>query len=200
MSERKRTSARRIVGAAGIALAAALAGAMGGCIGPSPVVSLQGVQQRGPGAQYAVGAPVEVEFDMLVENPSKSDYPLVTIRYTVHDGNAQVFRGRRSAEATAPGKGSMRVRLPAVVPAAGAYGADLSALTISGEMTSLAPGALAEALFDADVRRPTVQFNASVSAMAAAPAPAPASEQPPEKDPGAQPDPPPAPAEDPAGG
>ncbi len=142
---------------------------------------------------------MEVEFDLLVENSSRSDAPLVMVRYIVRDGGAEVFRGRRSAEATAPAGGSMHVRLPAVVRAAGEYGANLGALSIAGEMTYLAPGALAEALFDAGWRRPTVQFNVAV-APAAAPPPTPTPDAPPAPVPGPEPDPAPAPEEDPVGG
>ena len=55
-------------------------------------------------------------FELTIENTDTVDLPLAEARYSVMVDGETVFRGVRSAEATAPAMGNATVRLPASAP------------------------------------------------------------------------------------
>lgn len=93
-------------------------------------------------------------------NTNEVELPLETIEYTVFVNGDVVFEGTRSAEATLRREGTQQIVLPVAirlasdVPLSGAY-----PYLIRGEMTYVTPGEIAQLLFDAGVRRPTVSFS-----------------------------------------
>ena len=93
-------------------------------------------------------------------NTNAVELPLETIEYTVFVNGGVVFEGTRSAEATLRREGTQQIVLPVAirlapdVPLDGVY-----PYRIRGEMTYVTPGEIAQLLFDAGVRRPTVSFS-----------------------------------------
>lgn len=134
------------------ALALTLAGGMVGCSGArSPILNVVGVEQVD---QTVDGSAVLVTID--AENPGSEPLPLRELSYTVRIGSA-TFEGTRSPEATLRAFGTQRLVIPAVF-APGAAPSSGAGYTVSGTLLYVAPGELAEALFDAGLRRPTVSF------------------------------------------
>lgn len=124
--------------------------AMGGCSGArSPILTVVGVERID---QTIDGTVVMVSID--AENPGAEPLPLRDLQYEVRVGSV-AFQGTRSPEATLRTFGTQRLTVPAVFPA----GTTLEGpYVVSGSLTYLAPGEFAEALFDAGIRRPTVDF------------------------------------------
>lgn len=125
--------------------------AAGGCSGArSPILSVAGVERVD---QTIDGTVVMISID--AENPGAEPLPLRDMWYEVRVGSSR-FKGTRSPEATLRAFGTQRLTVPAVFPAGmspeGPY-------VVSGSLTYLAPGEFAEALFDAGIRRPTVEFS-----------------------------------------
>ena len=101
-------------------------------------------------------------FELTIENTDTVDLPLAEARYSVMVDGETVFRGVRSAEATAPAMGNATVRLPASAP--DGSGIEPGAkVTIQGRLTYLTPSRLSEVLFDADIFRPEKGFSASAT-------------------------------------
>lgn len=106
---------------------------------------------------------VAMLFTLDAVNENDVGLPLRDVRYTVEIDGRKVFSGTRSGEATLRRLGIQKVTLPAVVrlgaespPMAG-----LSRYRISGQVTYVTPGQIAEILFDTGVRVPTVGFSGS---------------------------------------
>lgn len=102
-----------------------------------------------------------IDFAMNLENPNDQPLQLSEMRYTVSANGARIYEGRRSAEATLSAAGQKTILVPAVVPFAASGSAAVPGsleYTIRGELWYLAPGALAETLFDAGVQKPSVSF------------------------------------------
>lgn len=132
-----------------------LAGAafLGGCSTPTaPVVHLASVEVR---RQTDDGVVLAVTLE--ADNTNDQPLPLREVSYSVYLDGAKVFEGERSAEATIRRFGSQRVVLPAAfVPTFPIEG--VRHCRVEGRLTYLVPGVLAEALFDADVVRPSTSF------------------------------------------
>lgn len=123
-----------------------------GCSGArSPILNVVAVEQVD---QTVDGSAVLITLD--AENPGSEPLPLRELTYTVRIGSA-TFEGTRSPEATLRAFGTQRLVIPAVF-SPGAAPATGAGYTISGTLLYIAPGELAEALFDAGLRRPTVSF------------------------------------------
>ena len=93
------------------------------------------------------------------QNSNEVELPLETIEYTVRVDGRVVFEGTRSAEATLRREGTQQIVLPVAIrlePDARLRGE--YPYTIRGELTYVTPGEIAQLLFDAGVRRPTVSF------------------------------------------
>lgn len=103
---------------------------------------------------------VVLEFVLDASNTNGVELPLQTVEYTVRLDGRVVFDGTRSAEATLRREGTQRIVLPAAVrlepgvPLSGEY-----PYGISGRLTYVTPGEIAQVLFDAGVRRPRVSFS-----------------------------------------
>lgn len=104
---------------------------------------------------------------LRAENDNEVALPLREVDYTARVGEgsgALTFTGRRSPEATLRRKGSQDIVLP-VALRLGEGGAGrptgVVPFSLSAELTYLTPGALADVLFDADVRRPVTSVSAS---------------------------------------
>lgn len=100
-----------------------------------------------------------VEFDIAARNDNDIELPLRNVRYSLSLEGETVFTGSRSPEATIRRFGSQSITLPVVVPLE-SLPADQRELAyrLSGRITYLVPGALAELLFDSRVSRPTASF------------------------------------------
>ena len=86
--------------------------------------------------------------------------PLREVRYTVSIDGRPVFRGLRSPEATVRRFGSQEIKLPAVIAAepGQALPTGTATYTIDAEMLYVRPGILSQALFDAEIVQPSVDF------------------------------------------
>jgi Late embryogenesis abundant protein len=134
----------------GLCVVAAL---LGGCATASdPVVHLVGVEVRERTSEGVVLA-VTLEADNANDRP----LPLREVEYAVYLDGTKVFEGQRSAEATIRRFGSQRVVLPAAFVSTFPLDA-VKRCRVEGRLTYLVPGVLAEALFDADVVRPSAAF------------------------------------------
>ncbi len=97
-----------------------------------------------------------VEIVLNVANDNTDALELDDVRYSVRSSSGSTYEGRRAALTTIPGKSTGQVIVPAVVPS----GAVMDS-RVSGSLRYLAPGRLAELLFETGVRRPSVSFRSS---------------------------------------
>ncbi len=102
-----------------------------------------------------------VEFTLEGDNPNEIELPLRTARYSLQIDGARVFEGERSPEATLRRQGTQRFVLPAPIPASLASGAGQRPYRLAGTLGYIAPGQLAEVMFDLGVSNPTVDFSQS---------------------------------------
>lgn len=105
---------------------------------------------------------IALSFTLNGENSNDTGLPLRTVKYTVELGGETVFVGTRSPEATLRRLGTQQIVLPAVVRLAdhpGIASRGQVPYRISGEVTYVAPGQIAEVLFDAGVSVPTTSFS-----------------------------------------
>jgi hypothetical protein len=118
------------------------------------VVSVQRAQETDEG--------MVLSFGLDASNENEVALPLKTVRYSLELEGKRVFSGRRAAEATLRRKGTQRILLPAAVPwekIGGEAPAGDVPYRLSGELSYVTPGQLAEILFDTGVRRPSVRFS-----------------------------------------
>jgi hypothetical protein len=106
-----------------------------------------------------------VQFTLNGENANEVALPLRLAHYSVYLDGKRVFTGDRSPEATLRRFGTQQLQLPAAIPLATAAaaqggGGGVSHFRIEGELGYVTPGEIAQILFDAGVRRPTVGFSA----------------------------------------
>jgi hypothetical protein len=101
-----------------------------------------------------------MSFTLDAYNDNEIPLPLRDVTYSVTLDGREVFRGTRSAEATLRRKGVQQLRLPAVIaiepgdsPPTG-----MQEFRLSGTLTYVTPGKIAELLFDTGVRVPSVGF------------------------------------------
>lgn len=103
---------------------------------------------------------VVLDVTLDAQNTNEVELPLETVEYTVLVDGRVVFEGTRSAEATLRREGAQQIVLPVAirldpdVELRGSY-----PYRIRGELTYVTPGEIAQLLFDAGVRRPTVGFS-----------------------------------------
>lgn len=103
---------------------------------------------------------VVLVFTLSARNDNASNpLPLKKIDYTLVMDGREVFSGGRSPEATLRPLGAQSIRVPAVIRLADA-GAPrgVHEYVLSGRLTYIEPGKIAEILFDAEVSQPTVGF------------------------------------------
>lgn len=143
-----------------------------------PAVDVTGVELRDVTEEGFV-----VDVLLRLQNPNNAPLQLTVFRYALGVEGREVYDGRWSAEATLSAGGESATVVPAVVrfdrlpPALGAGPGALPeafAYRLEGELEYLAPGTLSEILFDAGVRRPSVDFaSRGRLELDAAPAPEP---------------------------
>lgn len=101
-----------------------------------------------------------VVFQIEAANRNDRELPLREVRYRFSLEGREVFRGVRSSEASVRRFGRQTFRLPVVLRAEDIEGLQGRVrYTLRGEVTYLAPGALAETLFDTGVSRPKTSFS-----------------------------------------
>lgn len=131
---------------------------LGGCTSyQSPQLSVAGAV---PTERTDDGA--AMLFTLDARNDNDVALPLRTVEYSVELDGRPVFSGTRSGEATLRQQGTQQVRLPAVValtPGTAASFGGRQRYRLSGSMFYVTPGQLAEVLFDAGVRTPSVPFS-----------------------------------------
>ena len=129
-----------------------LGGSMGGCIfseAPSlRVADARIVEQSAAGSI--------VEFDLEASNDSADPLPLREVSYSLDAGGEKIFAGTRSPQVTVPANGQIRFVLPVSLPIV--LGNEPLAYVLHGTVSYVAPGPLADALYDNGVRRPSVTF------------------------------------------
>ena len=123
---------------------------------------------RAPGVNFVDARAVErsdeatrVEFTLELTNANDEPVPLDRFEYRLDVDGATVFESQRSAEATLRRLGAQTMALPAIVPheAIGGTPSGPRQVTVAGKLSYIAPGELAEALFDTGVRVPSVSFS-----------------------------------------
>lgn len=109
------------------------------------------------------GEGVAMVFELDAKNENDVALPLRDVEYSVELDGKTVFKGTRSAEATLRRLGTQQIRLPAVVNLAGDHPPTTGRVPykISGTVTYVTPGQIAEILFDTGVRVPSVNFSDS---------------------------------------
>ncbi|MDX9910632.1 MAG: LEA type 2 family protein [Phycisphaerales bacterium] len=131
---------------------------LGGCASPRPEVGLAEVRLR---ERTDAGAVLALTLDLRNENDIA--LPLRSLSYSVTVDGREVFRGERSPEATLARFSAQTIEIPAAVRfGEGGVEPDLISgereVRVDGTIRYLAPGALAELLFDTGLRRPKVTF------------------------------------------
>lgn len=129
---------------------------LAGCSGTqAPSLSVLGgsVKERGPAATV-------VEFIIDADNANPDALPLQEVEYTVSRDGVVVFSGKRSAEAIIRRYGKQQFVLPAAFTSEQSPEGEYR---ISGTATYIAPGALAETLFDQAIVRPSVDFSGTAT-------------------------------------
>lgn len=98
-------------------------------------------------------------FELEATNDNPEPMQLQTANYTLFVAGEPVFTGIRSPEASIRRFGTQRIELPAVIPFDRALPAGTPEYVISGTVSYLEPGRLAEVLFDSDVRVPKTSLS-----------------------------------------
>ena len=106
-----------------------------------------------------------LDFSLVLENPNQQPLALHEFNYTVAVDGAVAYRGRWAASATLPASGVRRLTIPAVVrydQVGRTASSDTSKprYDLAGYLLYLAPGDIAEILFDTGVRKPKASFAA----------------------------------------
>ena len=135
--------------------------AMSGCsVYRAPSVSVVGtaITETGDGL-------LGIDFSLVLENPNKQPLALHEFYYTLTVDGAVAYRGRWAASATLPASGTRRLTIPAVVRydqvgRTALSGTSKPRYDLTGHVLYLAPGDIAEILFDTGVRKPQASFSA----------------------------------------
>ncbi|MEM9166525.1 MAG: LEA type 2 family protein [Planctomycetota bacterium] len=146
---------KRTAGSSTIVLAMTCLCALQGCSRyADPSVAVERITLTDRSAEAAV-----LDIELAATNTNEVALPLRTVEYTLRLDGDVVFRGTRSAEATLRRVGTQPIVLPAAIrldrhpaPASGMR------YRLTGRMKYVTPGEIAQRLFDAGVRRPTVRF------------------------------------------
>lgn len=110
---------------------------------------------------------VRLEFLARISNPNAGALPLKEFTYEFAMNGDAEFQTRRAAGATLGGESSQLITLPVILTpdeAARVLDGQARSYTLSGELIYVAPGALAEALFDTGLQTPSVSFEHGGSA------------------------------------
>ncbi len=145
---------------AGLILLLALSAIPACTVYRDPVVSVvdAAVTETGEGL-------VGLGFILVLENPNEQPLALHEFSYTLAMDGAPTYRGRWAASATLPANGTRQLTIPAIVRYDQLGWTASSAPSQAtydqvGHDLYLAPGDIAEILFDTGVRRPKASFAA----------------------------------------
>lgn len=142
------------------ALTAAFAAAsisLGGCFAvPTPDLRIVGAHLV---ERTDAGVVINVEIEGA--NRTASDMKLRSIHYWMSLNGERVFESDRTPQATFPALGVQSFTVPVAVPTYALPTGDPVAFRFGATLTYLVLGPLAEAMFDLNVRKPTVQITAS---------------------------------------
>ena len=131
-----------------------LAAVMGGCgFHSPPALSVADLRLGDTGGERAV-----VTLVIEATNSENEPMPLGATVYELRINGETAFRGEWDAQATAPVAGSVRFELPAVVDSALLPPGGRAEYSVRGTVEYIPPGALGEALFNAEVRRGSARF------------------------------------------
>ena len=133
----------------------ALAAVAAGCSRPGPPrFEAVGVTRAG-----ASDEGVELVFRIAAINDDPDPLPLRKVTYSLSLEGAEVFSGVRSPETTVSRFETHEFDLPALVPASYDTRTDPVPYRLSGSVTYLTPGKLAEVLFESDILVPEASLN-----------------------------------------
>lgn len=136
-------------------IALALAASLGACAPhTAPSLSVSGVR-----VSHRTDAGLVIDFQIDARNVNSFALPLKSARYTVWLDDRRVFQGVRSPEASLRRLGTQRLHLPAAIPASVPLPHGVVDYRISGRLSYVRPGALAEVLFDAGIVTPSTSFS-----------------------------------------
>ncbi len=144
-----------------------------GCTGyKDPLVTVKSVHLTDMTEEAA-----QATFTLELTNPNDEPLELRDFSYTVAAEGRTIFQGRRAAQAVLNRKGTRELSLPAplLFDALGFTAASHPAqinCTITGSLEYLAPGSIAELLFDAGVSTPDIAFSGGGTVDLTAPRPA----------------------------
>ncbi len=122
-----------------------------------PTIELAGANVASSSSEATI-----VNFQIKLTNPGDEQLPLRELNYAVSLDGQNVATLRRSAESTMPQHGIIMLNIPAVIPH-NALG--VSSITgdhtcmLTGNLTYIAPGAIAEVMLDTGVRIPAAPFS-----------------------------------------
>ncbi len=102
---------------------------------------------------------IVIELTLVGANENTDGLPLKSVDYTLTLNGKTVYSGRRAPEATLSGEASRRLRVPAPIALGGDVRAGEAEFAVTGSLTYIEPGKIAEILFDAEVSQPTVSFS-----------------------------------------
>jgi LEA14-like dessication related protein len=126
-----------------------------GCSSSKPptfkVTSVQLREQNEQGSEFL--------FQIEAANPNGREVPLYEANYTLSIDGREVFRAVRTPETTLRRYGVQRFTLPVVVRAQEMPSSTQIPYRLEGMITYLMPGALAEILFDREIRRPNAPIS-----------------------------------------
>lgn len=137
-------------------LAAALLLLTGCSSSKPPTFKVTGVQLREQNERAS-----EFLFQIEAANPNGREVPLFEANYTLSIEGREVFRAIRTPETTLRRYGVQRFALPVVIPAEDMPSSLQIPYNLNGTITYLMPGALAEILFDREIRRPKATISDS---------------------------------------
>lgn len=136
-------------------IAPAMAASLGACAPhTAPSLSVTGVR-----VAQRTDAGLVIDFQIDARNVNSFALPLKRARYTVWLDDRRVFQGVRSPEASLRRLGTQRLHLPAAIPASVPLPHKVVRYRISGTLSYVRPGALAEVLFDAGIITPSTSFS-----------------------------------------
>lgn len=104
---------------------------------------------------------VELVFHVAAINDDKDPLPLRKVTYSLSLDGSEVFSGVRSPETTLSRYETHEIDLPAIVPASYDTRTGSVPYRLSGSVTYLTPGKLAEILFESNVLVPKADLDVS---------------------------------------
>lgn len=147
----------RQLGVVSVLLCLLIPGLLGGCSSAkAPTFRVTGVQMR---ERNEVGT--ELLFQIEASNPNGKEIPLYEAVYGLSLGGTEVFRATRTPETTLRRYSTQTFVLPVAIGADRMPSGDRIPYSFGATVTYIMPGALAEILFDREIRKPKASFQDS---------------------------------------